>query len=628
MQRRTAPIALIALLLALPLTGCRRDPAPVESATIAAPKSAPAAVAPPALATAPEVYPPTTCDEISALLRQPAAPVGASVDLAPLRDLLTGAAPLKPEDADRLKEAGPAAAPIADLIAARIISAPAEEAAHLLDALSVISPTLAGDTAARLIDTGAAEPSRLKVSVAASTLVSLGQPGMAAFLARIDDETRIPPPVRVSRMERMASYPVAAIELLFGKQGRCTAAPASPGCASLARQLLLARPDLLPALPSDPPAIRIIRAEASLLRGEPTSEAWLGLIADSTLPLDLRYDSFETLNQVVSATVALPAALALFRESLPLKAERGVALWLIARSGALRAPALLEQLAAPPSESEPHLVARSLIRMAAGDMRLVSEHHEVLRAYSLSERGDLAALAQLALLRVGKFAALTHPAFEARVADWTALVAAKDAEAMMAVRAGALRKENGVMLEDAAILWAAGREAALADRLELAADPEARRDAFRLAARLGPAGEPFITRYLDGAPDAEAAEPLVALTSQLDPTRLGPWIDAALASPRFETSGLRLAALSGYRPRQEVLLPLLLQERDGRKPGVLRQVDATRYAQLLLLRQSGLNRDRLAASRRELTPSDAGFSALGLVLFAASSDCFPLTAKP
>ena len=100
-----------------------------------------------------------------------------------------------------------------------------------------------------------------------------------------------------------------------------------------------------------------------------------------------------------------------------------------------------------------------------------------------------------------------------------------------------------------------------------------------------------------------------------------PWIDAAVADPRTEIAALKLAAVSGYLPRQEVLIPVLLRERDARKSGVLRQVDATRYAQLLLIRQPQLSVERLAAARRQLSPADAGFSALGLVLFAATDGC-------
>jgi hypothetical protein len=371
--------------------------------------------------------------------------------------------------------------------------------------------------------------------------------------------------------------------------------------------------------------VRLLRAEAALLRGEPAAPAWNQLLLDKQLSLEARMNSFEFVNHFVPASVAIPAAINLFREPLPLRSERAIALWLIARSGALRDPALLAQLEAPPDETPAHLVARSLVRLFAGDPALATASAEQLRSFGLSERNDLAALAQLALLKLGQYSPLTHPSLSKQADAWTALMAAKDAAAMMALRDGALKETNEVIRADAATLWAVGREQEFALHLATVTEPAARPAALLLADRLGAAGATVVASHLSATPDLDAANAVAALTTSLTADQAKPWIEAAIANPRFEIAALKLAARYGYPLRQENLIPILLRDRDGRKPGVIRQVDATRFAQILLIRQPQLSRERLAASRRQLAPSDAGFAAIGLVLFAATIDCAPPT---
>jgi hypothetical protein len=130
-----------------------------------------------------------------------------------------------------------------------------------------------------------------------------------------------------------------------------------------------------------------------------------------------------------------------------------------------------------------------------------------------------------------------------------------------------------------------------------------------------------VAAHIAATPALAEAGAVAALTSSLTAAEAKSWIDAAIADPKSEIAALKLAARSGYLPRQENLLPILLRERDSTKPGAIRQVDAVRYAQILLIRQPALSRERIAASRRQLVPSDAGFAPIGLVLFAATTDC-------
>ena len=618
-MHRSSGLALSLLLaFSTALSACKREPQPTPAPPVAPEAPAAAPEAPPA---APESFPPAPCAETDALLRRPAAAVSASVDLEPLRELLAGTGEVSEEGADRLKAAGPAAAPMAELVAARIIAAPAEEAARLLEALSVIAPEVAVTTAAKLIDTGAAEPSRLKLSVAASALISLGEPGFNAFMLRATREELIAPPLRTARIERMSGYPSAAYDLLFQKEGFCTANPKDAGCAALLRELLLARPSLIAPSKEDPIMLRLQRTEAALMRGKPEGAAWQKLVADGGLPLERRIDSFETINPVVPAAVAVPAALHLFQQPLPLRTERAIALWLISRSGALRDPALLAMLEAPADETPGHLVARALIRFFAGDPALAAANTEQLRLFGVAERNDLAGLAQLVLLKLGQYSLLTHTTLNDRVPAWTALMAAKSGTEILAMRRGELKEANQVMFDDAAVIWSIGREADLAKELAGVSESADRIDALRFADRLGPAGAAIVAAHLASPPNLDAADAVASLATTISAEQAKPWIDAAVADPRTEIAALKLAALSGYLPRQEVLIPVLLRERDARKTGVLRQVDATRYAQLLLIRQPQLSVERLAASRRQLSPADAGFSALGLVLFAATYGC-------
>jgi hypothetical protein len=593
MHRSSGHSFSLLLTLCFALSACKQEPQTASAA--------PAPVATPeALPATPEVFPPAPCDETNALLRRPATATGASVDLTQLTDLLNTPGEVPAEAVAKLKAAGPGAAPIADLIASRIIAANAEEAARLLDALASISPEAVVAVASKLIDTGAAEPSRLKLSLAASSLISIGEQGFIAFLERAKDEALITAPIRISRMERMSSYPLPAFELLFGDKRFCNLHPDDTGCLALLRELLIARPALIPPSDRDSAQVRLLRAEAALLRGEPAAAAW---------------------NHFVPAALAMPAALNLFREPPSIRAERAVALWLINRSGTLRDPALLAQLDAPSGETPDHLVARALVRLFAGDPALATASAEQLRLFGAAERNDLAALAQLALLKLGKYSLLTHASLTKQAPDWTALMAAPDAAAMMALRAGALKETNEVTRADAALLWAVGREQELARHLATITDPADRPDALRLADRLGTAGAAVVASHLAATPDLTEADVVASLTASLTPDQVKPWIDAAIADPRHEIAALKLAARFGYLPRQENLIPILLRDRDGRKPGVIRQVDATRFSQILLIRQPQLSRERLAASRRELAPSDAGFAASGLVLFAATTDC-------
>lgn len=610
----------LSLLLALCLafTACNRAPQ-----TTAVAPAAPAApvVTPEALPAPPEVFPPAPCDETNALLRRPATAPGASVDLALLTDLLKTPGELTVDTADKLKAAGPAAAPLADLIGSRISGAQPEEAARLLEALSSISPEATVSVASKLIDAGASDPSRLRFSLAASALISIGEQGFIAFLDRAKDESLVAPAIRISRMERMSSYPLPAFELLFGDKRFCNLHPDDAGCLALLRELLIARPALIPPSDSDSAQVRLFRTEAALLRGEPAAAAWNRLLLDEQLTPEARMDSFEFVNAFIPAAVAIPAALHLFRQPPSLRSERAIALWLIARSGVLRDPALLAQLEAPAGETPEHLVARSLVRLFAGDPALATASAEQLRLFGMSERSDLAALAQLALLKLGKYSPLTHASLTKQAPAWTALMAAKDAAAMMALRAGPLKETNEVMSADAAMLWAVGRERELAAHLAAVSEPGARPDALRLADRLGAEGAAVVASHVAATPDLAEAKVLAALTSPLTVPQAKPWIEAAIADPRFEIEALKIAARYGYLPRQENLIPILLRDRDGRKPGVIRQIDATRFAQILLIRQPQLSRERLAASRRQLAPSDAGFAAIGLVLYAATTDC-------
>ncbi|NQW61649.1 MAG: hypothetical protein HQ461_02360 [Deltaproteobacteria bacterium] len=620
MQRFSGyPLSLL-LALSLALTACKREPQ-----TAPALPAAPAPT-PEALPATPEVFPPAPCDETNALLRRPAAAPGSSVDLVLLTDLINTPGEVSVEAAAKLKAAGPAAAPLADLVASRIVAANPEESARLLDALASISPEAVVTVASKLIDTGAAEPSRLKLSLAASSLISVGEQGFIAFLERAKNEALITPPIRISRMERMSSYPLPAYELLFGNERFCSKNPNDAGCRALLRELLIARPALIPPSDQDSDQVRLLRTEAALLRGEPAAAAaWNQLLLDKQLTPEARMNSFEFVNHFLPAAVAIPAALSLFREPLPLRSERAIALWLIARSGALRDPAILAQLDAPLTETPDHLVARALVRLFAGDPALATASAEQLRIFGASQRNDLAALAQLALLKLGKFSLLTHTSLTKQADAWTALMAAKDAAAMMALRDGALKETSEVMRADAATLWAVGREQELALHLATVTEPAARPDALLLADRLGAAGATVVASHLSATPDLDAANAVAALTTSLTADQAKPWIEAAVANPRYEIAALKLAARYGYLLRQENLIPILLRDRDGRKPGVIRQVDATRFAQILLIRQPQLSRERLAASRRQLAPSDAGFAAIGLVLFAATTDCAPST---
>jgi hypothetical protein len=614
MHRSSGHSFSLLLTLCFALSACKQEPQTASAA--------PAPVATPeALPATPEVFPPAPCDETNALLRRPATATGASVDLTQLTDLLNTPGEVPAEAVAKLKAAGPGAAPIADLIASRIIAANAEEAARLLDALASISPEAVVAVASKLIDTGAAEPSRLKLSLAASSLISIGEQGFIAFLERAKDEALITAPIRISRMERMSSYPLPALELLFGDKRFCNLHPDDTGCLALLRELLIARPALIPPSDRDSAQVRLLRAEAALLRGEPAAAAWNQLLLDKQLTPEARMNSFEFVNHFVPAALAMPAALNLFREPPSIRAERAVALWLINRSGTLRDPALLAQLDAPSGETPDHLVARALVRLFAGDPALATASAEQLRLFGAAERNDLAALAQLALLKLGKYSLLTHASLTKQAPDWTALMAAPDAAAMMALRAGALKETNEVTRADAALLWAVGREQELARHLATITDLAARPDALRLADRLGTAGAAVVASHLAATPDLTEADVVASLTASLTPDQVKPWIDAAIADPRHEIAALKLAARFGYLPRQENLIPILLRDRDGRKPGVIRQVDATRFSQILLIRQPQLSRERLAASRRELAPSDAGFAASGLVLFAATTDC-------
>ena len=606
---------LLALCLALP--ACNQAPQLPPSAS-----TAPAPVpTPEALPATPEVFPPAPCDETDALLRRPATAAGASVDLATLTELINTPGEITSDTADKLKAAGPAAAPLADLIATRIAGAKADDAARLLDALSSISPEATVSVASKLIDTGASDPSRLKFSVAASALISVGEPGFIAFLDRANNESVVAPPTRISRMERMSSFPLPAFELLFGGKRFCSLHPDDAGCLALLRELLIARPALIPASDKDSAQVRLFRAEAALLRGEPAASAWNQLLLDKELTPEARMNSFEFVNAFIPTAVAIPAALNLFHEPPSIRAERAIALWLTARSGALRAPALLAQIDAPAVETPEHLVARALVRLFAGDPALATASAEQLRLFGMSERNDLAALAQLALLQLGKYTPLTHASLTKQAPAWTALMASKNAATMMALRAGDLKQANEVMRADAAILWAVGREHELAAHLATVAEPTARPDALQLADRLGAEGAPVVAAHIAATPALAEAGAVAALTSSLTAAEAKPWIDAAIADPKSEIAALKLAARSGYLPRQENLLPILLRERDSTKPGAIRQVDAVRYAQILLIRQPALSRERIAASRRQLVPSDAGFAPIGLVLFAATTDC-------
>lgn len=618
MQRLSGyPLSLL-FALCFALTACKQEPQTAPSA--------PASVDTPEMLTAtPEVFPPAPCDETNALLRRPATAPGASVDLTQLTDLLNTPGEVPAEAVAKLKAAGPAAAPLADLIASRIVAAPPEEAARLLDALASISPEAVVSVASKLIDTSAAEPSRLKLSLAASSLISIGEQGFIAFLGRAKDEALITPPIRISRMERMSSYPLPAFELLFGNKRFCSMNPDDAGCRALLRELLIARPALLPPSDQDSALVRLLRTEAALLRGEPAAAAWNQLLLDKQLSPEARMNSFEFVNHFLPAAVAIPAALNLFRQPPSIRSERAIALWLIARSGALRDPALLSQLEAPPDETPAHLVARALVRLFAGDPALATTSAEQLRSYGISERNDLAALAQLALLKLGQYSPLSHASLSKQADAWTALMAAKDAAAMMALRDGALKETNEVFRADAASLWAVGREQEFALHLASISEPSARPAALLLADRLGATGATVVTSHLSATPDLDEANAVAALTTSLTAEQAKPWIEAAIANPRYEIAALKLAARYGYLLRQENLIPILLRDRDGRKPGVIRQVDATRFAQILLIRQPQLSRERLAASRRQLAPSDAGFAAMGLVLFAATTDCAPPT---
>ena len=192
---------------------------------------------------------------------------------------------------------------------------------------------------------------------------------------------------------------------------------------------------------------------------------------------------------------------------------------------------------------------------------------------------------------------------------------------MMALRAGDLKEVNQVMSADAAMLWAVGRDRELAAHLTAVTDAGARPDALRLADRLGPAGASVVASHIAATPDLTEAGVVASLTASLTSDQVKPWIDSAIADPRHEIEALKLAARYGYLPRQENLIPILMRDRGALKPGLLRQIDATRYAQILLIRQPQLNRERFAAARREIAPADTGFVATGLVLFAATSEC-------
>lgn len=617
MQRFSGHALSLFIALSLALAACKQTP---QTAAVTPAAPAPV-VTPEALPATPEIFPPAPCDETDALLRRPATAIGLSVELAALTDLIKTPGEISVDTAAKLKAAGPAAAPVADLVASRIIVATAEEAARLLDALSSMSPDAAVRVASKLIDTGAADPSRLKFSIAASALISMGEPGFIAFLDRAKDESLVAPPIRISRMTRMSSYPLAAFELLFGNKRFCSLHPDDAGCLALLRELLIARPALVPPSDRDSAQVRLLRAEAAILRGEPVAEAWNQLLLDKQITPEAAMDSFDVVNAFVPAAVAIPAALNLFRQSPSTRAERAIALWLIAHSGALRDPALLAQLDAPAGETPEHLVARALVRLFAGDPALATDSAEQLRLFGMSERNDLAALAQLALLKLGKYSPLTHPSLTKQAPAWTALMAAKDAATMMALRAGDLKEVNQVMSADAAMLWAVGRDRELAAHLTAVTDAGARPDALRLADRLGPAGASVVASHIAATPDLTEAGVVASLTASLTSDQVKPWIDSAIADPRHEIEALKLAARYGYLPRQENLIPILMRDRGALKPGLLRQIDATRYAQILLIRQPQLSRERFAAARREIAPADTGFVATGLVLFAATSEC-------
>lgn len=621
MQRFSGHALSLFIALSLALAACKQTP---QTAAVTPAAPAPV-VTPEALPATPEIFPPATCEDTNALLRRPATAQGASVDLTQLTVVLNTPGAIPAEAVAKLKDAGPAAAPLADLIASRIVAENAEEAARLLDALASISPEAVVAVASKLIDTGAAEPSRLKLSLAASSLISIGEQGFIAFLDRAKDESLVQPPIRIARMARMTSYPLPAFELLFGEKRFCSLHPQDAGCLALLRELLIARPALIPPSDRDSAQVRLLRTEAALLRGEPAAADWHRLLLDKQLTPENRMGSFEFVAAFVPPAVALPAALNLFREPPSVRSERAIALWLIAQSGALRDPALLAQLDPPAGETQEHLVARALVRLFAGDTALATASAEQLRVFGMSERNDLAALAQLALLKIGKYSPLTHASLAKQAPAWTALIAATDASAMMALRAGDLKEVNQVMSADAAMLWAVGRERELAAHLAAVTDAGARPDALRLADRLGPAGASVVASHIAATPDLTEADIVASVTASLTSDQVKPWIDSAIADPRHEIAALKLAARFGYLPRQENLIPILLRDRDGRKLGVIRQFDATRFAQILLIRQPQLSRERLAAARRELTPSDAGFAAIGLVLFAATTECASTT---
>jgi hypothetical protein len=632
------PRRLVCLGLALLLTtglagGCHtKAPAPAEgSADRVAGEGSGAAKAPVVVWTR------ETCEAARPLLSTlTARPAGDAV--GDLQARLLQPAELTDAELERLRDAGAAAAPLAELLAARVRSASAEKAAQLLTMLQGVAPEAAIRVAEELVSDGSGSENRLRLSVGASALAASGDAGLALLVKHLGEGGALPESLRASRIERAAAFPAAAAARFFGAGGWCAGRGDDAGCAGLRRVLEAARPGSTGTSEAPGSVEAITRLEAAALRDAAAMEALLTELSrpgSATTVLSMP-GIFQRIAPYVEGSRLVPVVLrAMSPEPAAAEAtEAGrlaplrlsqLASWLNTRVGDLRAQ--VEPLRArseSPGLAEPWLVVAATVRVAAGDRDLPAAVLGRLGQVADANPGQQGAVAELLLARLGKRAELKHRALAAETAGWTALLGATTGEqALAAAVAPALAKAPDELRLTALVLWAGGRPAELATAL--AARPDLATEPLwpRLAARLGPEGSPVARSLWAAAPDASRLSPMLDIAAAATPEQAAAWVAAALSSGDAgdAEAGVRLALLTNAKVPAQALLPLMTRRFDLKAPAALATHQLPELSYVKLLRQRDFDPVAVRDERARLQPGDAGFTQLGLLLFSATESC-------
>lgn len=289
---------------------------------------------------------PTACDELRAVLDDVPVAATGSVDVATLREgLATLSSEARVEVLVEIAQAGPAAAPLADDVAAMLTQLdPAEGLSEAWTALRAMDPVRARELALATLSNEASAPRRV---AAARTLAASGTQGVSAlFDAAAADRAEIAAAADMALAEATTHHPRAVLAVAFGPDGAC-ADLARARCSDIVRELAPFAPELIGQLP-DTPRGRLLAAELD----PGGAEALAGAIrAEGVAPEDaldaLRSRALRTPGlDAVPVTAALPL---LADPTLPVLARRELAWMLIERAD--RLPASADAVPAPSAQT-------------------------------------------------------------------------------------------------------------------------------------------------------------------------------------------------------------------------------------------------------------------------------------